>query len=238
MPPDTQLGFIMKRKSIPQKIKMRLQKEVSSLCPFCGSGDVDHFQFHHIDENSENNNPNNLLMLCPTCHSKITKGDISQSEVELRKQKLTERQQAGDSAMGTVINFNKKVGGAVVGDNNKIIVNVKQQTKKSKYPAGSLGADNDKANYISYLITRYHEYKEREIGKEKMNYAIFQSGLKKKYKIGKTRTLYNISETKFEELATEVQERIDGTVLANIKRSKGSLKNYLSYDEYLKETKA
>lgn len=217
---------------------MLLQKEVESRCPFCSSDDVDHFQFHHIDENAENNDPANLLMLCPTCHSKITKGDIERSNVEKAKNRLAVKERGIGTKMGDVINFNGKVGNAVVGDNNKVTVNVNQQTKKSKYPAGCLGANNDKSNYISYLITRYHEYKEWEVGKEKMNYAIFQSGLKKKYKIGKTRTLYNIPETKFEELAAEVQKRIDGTVLANVKRAKDQLKNYLSYDEYLEETKA
>jgi hypothetical protein len=228
----------MNRKTVPQKTKMLLQKEAESKCPLCSSDDVDHFQFHHIDENPENNDPANLLMLCPTCHSKITKGDIERSEVEKTKRRLGVKKQVGGTIMGDVINFNDKVGSAVVGDNNKVTVNVNQQTKKSKYPAGSLGANNDKTNYISYLITRYHEYKEWEVGKEKMNYAIFQSGLKKKYKIGKTRTLYNIPEAKFEELATEVQKRIDGTVLANKKRSKDQMKNYLSYDEYIEETKA
>ncbi len=217
---------------------MRLQQEIDSRCPFCDSGDVDHFQFHHIDENPENNDSSNLLMLCPTCHSKITKGDVGRSEVEAIKKRLVNEDSSRGTKMGNVINFNDKVGNAVVGDNNKVTVNVKQQTKKNKYPTDSLGANNDKTNYISYLITRYHEYKEREVGKEKMNYAIFQSVLKKRFKIGKTRTLYNIPEEKLEELASEIRKRIDGTVLANVKRSKDQFKNYLSYDEYLAETKA
>ncbi len=228
----------MKRKSIPQKTKMLLQKEVNSHCPFCESDDVDHFQFHHIDENTENNDPSNLLMLCPTCHSKITKGDIIRSEVEEIKKRLVEETPSGELKMGTVVSFNGKVGSAVVGDNNKVTVNIKKQTKKNKYPVGSLGANNDKTNYISYLVTRYHEYKEWEIGKENMNYAIFQSGLKKKYRIGATRTLYHIPEEKFEQLADEIQEKIDKTKLANIKRSKGQHENYISYAEYLEEAKA
>jgi hypothetical protein len=60
-----------------------LQKEIHSVCPFCANEDVDHFQTHHIDENPENGEFENLLMVCPTCHSKITKGDIPQSEVTL-----------------------------------------------------------------------------------------------------------------------------------------------------------
>lgn len=74
-------GNNKKRKSIPAKTKALLQKEINSSCPFCSNDDVGHFQIHHIDENPENNDLGNLLMLCPTCHSKITKGDILSSAV-------------------------------------------------------------------------------------------------------------------------------------------------------------
>ena len=77
------------RKPIPQKIKTVLQKEIGSVCPFCQSKDVDHFEFHHIDEQPENNQISNLLMLCPTCHSKITKGDISNEEIIKTKRRVS-----------------------------------------------------------------------------------------------------------------------------------------------------
>jgi 5-methylcytosine-specific restriction endonuclease McrA len=224
------------RKTIPQKIKMLLQREIGSTCPFCNSNEVGHFQFHHIDENPENDTIANLLMLCPTCHSKITKGDVSRAKVEAKKQEVSNQSAKKDKKMGKVINFNANVGNAVVGDNNKVTLNIKKDVKKSKYPEGCIGSVNEKANYISYLITRYHEYKEWEVGKGNMNYAIFQSGLKKKYKLGKTRTIYHVPDPKFEELAAHIQERIDGTVLANVKRSKGQRKNYATFEEYLDET--
>jgi len=65
----------MTRTKIPQesRVKAELQKEIGSRCPFCPSEDVGHFQIHHIDENSSNNNPKNLLFLCQPCHSKFTK---------------------------------------------------------------------------------------------------------------------------------------------------------------------
>jgi hypothetical protein len=69
------------RKPIPYKLKATLQKEIGSVCPFCTNKDVQHFEIHHIDEKPENNEASNLLMLCPTCHSKITKGDIKLKEV-------------------------------------------------------------------------------------------------------------------------------------------------------------
>jgi len=77
-----------KRISIPVKTRALLQKEINSNCPFCNSGDVDHFEVHHIDEDCENNAMANLLMLCPTCHSKVTKGDISRELVISKKTSL------------------------------------------------------------------------------------------------------------------------------------------------------
>lgn len=84
-------GNRKKRKTIPAKIKVLLQKEIDSTCPFCSNDDVEHFQIHHIDENPENNLFKNLLLLCPTCHSKITKGDISRAIVEVTKLELPSR---------------------------------------------------------------------------------------------------------------------------------------------------
>lgn len=78
-----------KRTAIPPKLKAQLQKEIKSKCPLCPSEDVGHFHIHHIDENPENNNSENLLMVCPTCHSKITKGDISLETVQKTKSDLT-----------------------------------------------------------------------------------------------------------------------------------------------------
>lgn len=66
------------RTTIPQLNKVRaiLQQEINSKCPFCSNTDVGHFEIHHIDENPNNNTLDNLLLLCPICHSKITKKDI------------------------------------------------------------------------------------------------------------------------------------------------------------------
>jgi len=82
-----------KRTSIPQitKVRAKLQKEIDSACPFCNNEDVGHFQIHHIDEDPSNNELINLLLLCPTCHSKITKKDISKQVVINKKISLRNR---------------------------------------------------------------------------------------------------------------------------------------------------
>lgn len=79
------------RKPISPKTRAELQKEINSRCPFCVNENVGHFQVHHIDENPENNDNKNLLMLCPNCHSKITKGDIARLTVENKKREITEK---------------------------------------------------------------------------------------------------------------------------------------------------
>ncbi len=82
-----------RRKSIPQKSKVRaeLQKEIQSVCPFCDSEDVGHFEIHHIDEDPSNNLIANLLLVCPSCHSRITKKDIKMIEVINKKETLLEK---------------------------------------------------------------------------------------------------------------------------------------------------
>ena len=122
---------------------------------------------------------------------------------------------------------------AIVGDNNNISIKQTKKTVKQKYPEGCIGFDTIKANYIGHLIKRYNEYKEYEVGKENMNYAAFSSHLKKRYKIGPTRTLYNLPIEKFEELTIYIQTRIDKTTLAKMK-GRGH-KNYSTFSEYADE---
>ncbi|MDT0294886.1 HNH endonuclease [Mesonia ostreae] len=83
-----------KRIPIPKvaKVKAELQKEIGSICPFCTNDDVGHFQIHHIDEDPSNNDTFNLLLLCPTCHSKITKEDISKQDVIDKKLNLRNKE--------------------------------------------------------------------------------------------------------------------------------------------------
>lgn len=221
------------RTTIPQanKVRAELQKEIGSTCPFCDSQDVGHFEIHHIDNDPSNNDALNLILLCPTCHSKITKGDIAPIEVKERKIGLLMNLKK-ESNKEHVINI-EKINNAVIGDNNNVTI---KQAKKTviKYPEGCIGFDQHKANYISNLIKRYNEYKADEVGKDRINYAQFASHLKKQFKIGPTRTIYNVPIGRFEELVTYIQSRINGTRLA--KRLGREHKNYSTFDEYLVQT--
>ena len=221
------------RTGIPKQSKVRaeLQKEIGSTCPFCNSDDVGHFEIHHIDENPSNNENRNLILLCPTCHSKITKGDIAPVQVFEKKIELLMRPKTSNKGQSVRI---KKVNNAVIGDNNN--VTIKQSTKKTvqKYPEGCIGHEIQKTNYLSHLIKRYNEYKENEVGKERMNYAQFGAHLKKQFKLGPTRTIYHVPTERFDELASYIQKRINETTLAK-KLGRGH-KNFSTFDEYLEQT--
>lgn len=226
---------------IPKESKTRaeLQKKINSVCPFCVNTDVGHFQIHHIDDNPSNNQKLNLILLGPICHSKITKGDYSSLEVYQKKIQLLQKAEKSNSNLINPITFNGKVINAIVGNNNLVsIIKTKKPTKKiiQKYPEGCIGFDNVKANYISHLISRFNVYKEYEVGKGKMNFSIFSSQLKKRYKIRPTRTLYNLSIEKFQDLVMHIHSKIDGTKLAKIKGN--GHKNYSNFKEYVAEKQA
>ncbi|HMG68461.1 MAG TPA: HNH endonuclease, partial [Chitinophagaceae bacterium] len=223
------------RVKIPKEAKVRaeLQKEIGSVCLFCDNADVGHFHIHHIDESPSNNEIDNLLLVCPNCHSKITKGDILRQEVEKKKNELVLKLSKAASSSGKQVNFHAPVNHAIVGDNNVIKITREKKAGKQKYPPGCIGYDTQKANYISYLIGRYNEYKKYDPPKNgQMDYAVFSSQLKNHFKLGPTRTINHLPTERFDELVNHIQGRIDQTKLA---RQKGRQhKNYSGFEEYKK----
>lgn len=53
------------RPKVPPPIREKVLKEFSHRCAVCGADDP---HLHHLDENPANNDPLNLLPLCPNCH--------------------------------------------------------------------------------------------------------------------------------------------------------------------------
>ena len=53
------------RKNIPKGVKEQVLKEFNYRCSICGA---DRPQLHHIDEDPSNNDPQNIIPLCPNCH--------------------------------------------------------------------------------------------------------------------------------------------------------------------------
>jgi hypothetical protein len=54
-----------RRPAIPKAVKDKVLQEFNHRCAICG---LDRPQLHHIDEDPSNNEPLNLIPLCPNCH--------------------------------------------------------------------------------------------------------------------------------------------------------------------------
>jgi hypothetical protein len=72
------------RKEPPKKIKDKVLKEFNHLCAICC--DMKPYEIHHIDGNPSNNDPLNLIPLCPNCHTKYMHDPTN--KIEMGKIKL------------------------------------------------------------------------------------------------------------------------------------------------------
>lgn len=77
-----------KRIKVSPVLRSRLQQEIHSECPFCTEKQVETFEVHHINGNPAENEFENLIMLCSTCHTKIEKFIIKIDEVKNKKNQL------------------------------------------------------------------------------------------------------------------------------------------------------
>lgn len=103
--------------------------------------------------------------------------------------------------------------------------------RKFYYALGDIGFDKPKAAYINHLIKRFNEYKKKELGKENMDYFIFENSLKKVFFLTeRNQHILHLPVDQFELLAEYIQKRIDKTKFAVTLGI--NHKNYSSYEEY------
>ena len=219
-------------KSIPERIKKKIYQESGMACAMCGEEDISTFEIHHIKPISEGGiaEEENLIMLCSNCHSKVTHGEIEKSEIlELKKSlRGIGRMRKTGSPASNVINFPKGVNwGTVANVVNKLEIKTKNRTIKIAPPDGSIASSLKHRSYTKYLIDRYHDFKRADVKKEGMNYNILYSSIKRKF--GAKWDMVPIE--RFDRLSEYLQQRIDGTILGKIRKSRGQ-KNYSAFSEY------
>jgi len=66
------------RKSIPRDVRREIYIEAGYRCAVSTCGHENGLDIHHIDGNSDNNSPENLLLLCAVHHRMATRGKIDQ----------------------------------------------------------------------------------------------------------------------------------------------------------------
>jgi hypothetical protein len=224
---------MVNRPAIPKKIEKRIFQEAKSKCPFCGEDDVNTLVIHHIHAYSKggNNEEDNLILVCSSCHSKISNGSISQAKVLATKEDLKRGIKSKNKEQinsGNVISLNQSTNTGVIA--NTINVNIRgSKSNRNVVLPGTIGSNRDYRNYVKYLIDRYHKFKKEE-EKERMNYAIFYGVIKKKFGA----KWDHIPESRFEDLVAYIQKRIDQTILGKVNKSRGG-KMYSSYEEYIEK---
>lgn len=87
---------MIKRPSLPQAVRREVLIEASYRCavPRCLTALA--IDVHHIDENSSNNEPANLIALCPTCHAAFHRKIYSVEAIKFWKLMLQQLNAAYD----------------------------------------------------------------------------------------------------------------------------------------------
>lgn len=69
-------------RSIPEPIKRTIRQSCGFGCVLCGSSII---EYEHVDpefNKARTHDPNCITLLCPTCHSKVTRGFISKKRIK------------------------------------------------------------------------------------------------------------------------------------------------------------
>jgi hypothetical protein len=123
--------------------------------------------------------------------------------------------------------------GAFVIQGEAVKVHFAEKRKpKMEYPAGSIGADLLRRNYIRYLTERYFRYREADASfgpkaVRRFSYAVLFKNIESHFKA----PTYFIPVARFDELVDFLQQRIEATILGKRNRARGH-RNYETFDEF------
>lgn len=220
------------RKSVSSLLCKKLYQEADNRCPFCGVADVAVLEIHHIDSDPSNNQIENLIVVCGNCHTKITRGEISQAAVYSKKMELllanrTSLRKGEKSPMQSV-----NVNAVTVNDSiiaNTVTLN-RKRSPRMQYPMDSIGADVIKKGYIDYLIKRYYDYRQADASYgsiRSFSYAEIHTTIQRRFK---AKTFF-IHISRFEELCDFIKGRVKQTIQGKRNRSH-YIPNYDSFESY------
>jgi len=208
-------------------------QQFGSKCPFCNEREVATLQIHHIEPYADvqEHTFENLLLVCASCHEKVGEGIISLREVH-RAKFIAEQSVSVESDM------QKSLGQQTVmvsGNNhgmvaNNISVTSPRTSFKTNPMAGTIAADYKARNYAKYLIDKYNTFKEAEVGKGRVKYAILYKSIEREFGA----KWDNLPVENLETLVNYLHNRIDSTRLGKTHKSQGR-KNYSSFQEHVRK---
>lgn len=228
------------KKPIPKSTEKLVYQQAGSRCSFCGFDEIDALDIHHIVSRSDygSNEPANLILTCKNCHARIHSRAIPEAEVRRVKasQGATIHRMPGAMSrpqVGNLVSIGRDVTGSIVAGGD-VHVHGARLKGKMNYPAGSLGADLLRKNYVQYLVSRYNDFK--QTGHQSYgqagghHYGSIHSNIRGKFE-AKT---YFIPVERFDEVVRYLHGRIDQTIQGKRNRSRGD-RAYSSFEEYADE---
>lgn len=213
------------RPARPTRTDKQVYQEAGSRCVFCSERDVSALQVHHIDSDRTKNAFENLILVCASCHAKITAGVIAEAQVVTRKRELKFEPQSKSNA-AVVVDRTINTG-TIAHTINKF---AKGRAPRMHYPPGTIGSDAIRHNYIDYLIRRYFEFRKADASYGSQRPFAFPEIHKSIEKRFRAKTFFVLL-SRFDEMAAYLHDRIDNTILGRNKRSKGT-RSYKSFPEY------
>lgn len=119
----------------------------------------------------------------------------------------------------------------IQGDGTKVHFGEKRKPKM-EYPAGSIGSDLLRRNYIRYLTERYFRFREADSSfgpkaVRRFSYAVLFKNIETRFKA----PTYFIPVARFDELVDFLHRKIEATILGKRNRSRGH-RNYETFDEF------
>jgi hypothetical protein len=228
------------RAAIPKPTEKLIYQQANSRCSFCGCDEIPLLDIHHIVPRSEggSNEPSNLILSCKNCHARIHSESISENEVYRVKKSLGAviYRMPGTPEPpppSNVVSVGGDANGSIVAGQVTIHGDARLPSKMN-HPAGSIGADLLRKNYVQYLVRRYDEFRQvgqRSYGqKGSHQYGAIHKNIQSRFK---ART-YFIPVERFDELVAYLHGRIDKTIQAKRNRAQGR-RAYSSFEEYARE---
>jgi HNH endonuclease. len=207
-------------------------QEAASRCAFCGETSISTLEIHHIYplETGGSDEPENLILLCASCHDKVEAGQIRHTAVIQAKARLAGRAgQAGPSSGSlNVIEFRGRNSGIVANVVQAAHVRVVGRTAPKLHPPPDvIAADGNMRSYAKHLIDRYLDWKRAEVG-DAMKYQIIYAAIKREF----GSKWDHVPRARFDALVLFLQRRIDQTIFGRNRRAQGYA-NYSTFEEYV-----
>lgn len=226
------------RAPIPKPIEKLVYQQARSRCSFCHYDEIAALDIHHIVPRSKggSNEPANLVLVCKNCHARIHGRAIAEPEVRRIKasQGAVIHRVPGASTSppsGQVVSVGRDANGSIIAGGDVHVYGDAKLKGKMNHPAGSIGADLLRKNYIQHLIGRYDDFKRaghQSYGQQgQHSYGAIHRNIQGKFK-AKT---YFIPVERFDELVRYLKSRIDQTIQGKRNRASGG-RAYPSFDEF------